>query len=111
MIRDAYVMLSQEPWCYTPEQIGKLTDWQIRFLYAEPAAKRAKEFQEDFPTGNRPAVPKAESADLGEPGSPAHRNWHISAFVNGPMSMTPQQAAAAYEKQLSVWHATQNGKG
>ena len=26
-------MLTQEPWCYTPEQIGKLTDWQIANVY------------------------------------------------------------------------------
>jgi len=112
VIRDAYVMLAQEPWCYTPAEIGRLTDWQIENLYVRPAAKRAEEFRRDLPTsqGLRPprsTSGKVEVADLGDPGSPAHRNWHLQAYVNGPLRIPPDKAVALYEKQLAQWRREQ----
>jgi hypothetical protein len=110
MIRDAYVMLVQEPWCYTPDQVAELTDWQIEHLYARPAAERAEELrksmpdQTEKPLGNRRG---GKDPDIGEPGSATHRNWMISAFVNGPLRMKPEAAAARYESQLAQWKAEQ----
>lgn len=106
MIRDAYVMLSQEPWCYTPGQIANLTDWQIEHLYAKPAAERSEELRKSTPATGGKSAPVSES-DIGEPGSPSHRNWVISAFVNGPMKMSPEAARAKYEAQMAQWKAEQ----
>lgn len=109
MIQEAVTMLCQEPWCFTPEEIGKLTDWQIEHLYAKPAARRAEELRKEVPDspGSRP--PKAGAPDPGEPGSPGHRHWHLSAFMNGPMAMSPEKAKAAYEQQLAQWRAQNKG--
>ncbi len=101
-------MLCQEPWCSHPERIGRLTDWQIENLYAGPAAARSEELRKEMPGGKAPP-PEVADSGLGEPGSPAHRNWHVSAFVNGPMAMTPARAAAEYERQLKAWRESQNG--
>ena len=110
MIREAYVMLAQEPWCYTPEQIGKLTDWQIENLYAKPAAERAEEMQRDMPTNPQSApVPKSalreNDLDKYPPGSKEHRHAVISAFVNGPFAMSYEKAVKFYEHQLSQFKA------
>jgi hypothetical protein len=39
--------LCQEPWCFTPTQVGQLTDWQVVHLYLKPAEERAKRFEEE----------------------------------------------------------------
>lgn len=107
MIRDAYVMLSQEPWCFTPEQIASLTDWQIENLYAIPAAERSEELRKSMPESKTSA--SVSESDIGEPGSPSHRNWVISAFVNGPLKMSPEQAQVKYSAQMAQWRASRNG--
>ena len=40
-------MLAQEPWCFHPDQIAAMTDWQIENLHARPAVERAKRFEEE----------------------------------------------------------------
>ena len=111
-------MLTQEPWGFTPDQIGRLTDWQIENLYAKPAQKRAEEFAKSLPKDaggggqSSPAAParhseSVEESDLGEPGSKSHRNWHLSAYMNGPLGISPKQAVAMYERQLNTWRASQ----
>lgn len=35
--------MAGEPWCFTPDQIARLTDFQIEWLYLRPAARRAAE--------------------------------------------------------------------
>ena len=104
MIRDAYAMLCQEPWCMTPRDIGRLTDWQIEHLYARPAAERAEKFRKDAPGGggvNSPAAPRNDIPH--EPGSADHRAVIVSAMVNGPFKMTRESAEAAYERQLAEY--------
>lgn len=113
MIRDAIVMLTQEPWCYLPEKIGRLTDWQILELYAKPAAKRAEELKRDMELsqhGSRldsVAPEQNGSLDELEPGSTGHRAWIISEFVNGPFKMSHEKAIQEYEKQLAAWKASE----
>lgn len=33
--------MCQEPWCFHPDQIATLTDFQIEWLYLRPAAERS----------------------------------------------------------------------
>lgn len=102
-------MLSQEPWCYTPEQIGRLTDWQVENLYALPAQERAEEFRRDMETKTPPAAqPKpADNSDLDKypPGSPEHRRMVVGAFVAGPFRIDRKKANEMYDHQLSQWKA------
>ena len=104
MIRKSYEMLCQEPWCYHPERIGKLTDWQIEHLYALPAAERAEEMRRDSPgAGGRPPAARPEPGPEPEPGSAEHRRRVVSALVNGPFGVSPERAAQIYESQLAAY--------
>jgi hypothetical protein len=106
-------MLTQEPWCYTPEQIGRLTDWQIENLYALPAQERADEFRKDMEP--KPAAPPpanaADNADVDKypPGSPEHRHMVVGAFMSGPFRVSRKKANEMYDHQLSQWR-TREGK-
>ncbi len=42
------IALAQEPWCYHPDQIARLTDWQIVNVYLKPAASRAAEMRKEM---------------------------------------------------------------
>lgn len=44
-----YELLAQEPWCWHPDQIARVTDYQIERLYQGPAKRRAEAF--DRPGG------------------------------------------------------------
>jgi len=47
-----------DPWCYTPDQIARLTRWQVDNLYLIPAAKQSKELDRTMqgkePTNEQP---------------------------------------------------------
>lgn len=55
-------MLTQEPWCFTPEEIARLTDWQIEELYYKPAKARQEQMEKErmdrstSEVGHEPAV-------------------------------------------------------
>lgn len=98
-------MLCQEPWCYLPEQIARLTDWQIENLYAKPAIERAKHMPQA--PGQLPPRTHAEGTSTGppgEPGSPEHRSACIGAYM-GIQGLGRERAVAQYEKQLAQWKA------
>jgi hypothetical protein len=57
--------MAQEPWCYHPEQIATLTDWQVMYLYLKPASDRAEEMRKQMEK-DRPKTPGMPS----EPGLP-----------------------------------------
>jgi hypothetical protein len=107
-------MLSQEPWCYTPDQIGRLTDWQILNLYAKPAIERSKQYSTTpSPGAAAPAGrtrPHGEGAPSsgppGEPGSPQHRSACIGAYMD-VQGLSRERAVAQYEKQLDQWREMQ----
>lgn len=115
MIRDAYAMLCQEPWCMTPEQFGKLTDWQIEYLYARPAVERAEEMRRDMPTkpgapapAGSPLPPRrpTNSAPDFEPGTEGHRRQCVAAFMQ-IQGLSKARAEAQYDRQLKQWQAEQ----
>jgi hypothetical protein len=94
------MMLCQEPWCFTPEQIGRLTDWQILELYAKPASERAERMSS--PTGPKPLGTRREPD--AEPGTPEHRAQVVGGMVR-TMGWKPERAAAEYDRQLALWKA------
>jgi hypothetical protein len=40
--------MALEPWCFHPDQIATLTDWQIENLYRRPQLARLEEIQRDY---------------------------------------------------------------
>lgn len=130
-MKASYAMLSQEPWCLTPAEWAKLTDWQIAELYRKPAEERAREFAakhntlpgaNGLPAGalgrrpdrSTPAPPAKLSADPrssdyrgpdGEPGSDTHKAQIVGAF-RSMMGLTQEKAEAMYAEQLAQWKAT-----
>ena len=107
--------LAQEPWCFDPDKIARLTDHQILKQYLEPAVKRAEEFARDNPApgpgkplGTR-RKPAGGSGPDYEPGTEGHRRQIEGAFMS-MMGMSPEKAKALYDKQLAQWKAEQNGR-
>ena len=113
--------LLQEPWCFHPEQVASLTDHQIIERYVLPAARRAEEREREVaesraapppaaspgakPVGPRPARGAAAEP---EPGTPEHRAQVVGSFTS-VMGMSPERAAALYERQLAEWRAQRGG--
>lgn len=100
-------MLAQEPWCFTPDQIARLTDWQVVSLYLVPAAERAEKLRAG--TGGGPAgpVPRHNTPDA-EPGTEGHRRQIVAALMSH-QGLSRERAEAAYESQLAAYHAQQGG--
>lgn len=46
-------MVAGEPWCFPPDVIAGMTDWQIEDLYLKPAVERVKRVQ-----GGRDGTPE-----------------------------------------------------
>ena len=122
MIQQALEMLAQEPWCFHPNQIATLTDWQIEELYARPAIERNKKWDEEraaFEMNRPKQMADRENVDewpdgvkryrtmknAAEPipsnppevGSPEFREWVIQQFM--AFGMSRKNAEAQYEAQ------------
>ena len=101
-MRQTHRMLAQEPWCFDPERIATLTDWQIANLYVQPAIERAKRRQseslpdhvvrDDMPADHRPGDPPS-------PDAPEFKEWVIAQFM--AMGMTRRTAEEKYEEQAN----------
>lgn len=104
-------MLAQEPWGFTPDQIGRLTDWQIEYLYARPAVEASKG-RSSAPGAAvpRPSPATESSGPAGEPGSPVHRRQCVDAYVN-VQGLSRERAERQYDKQLAQWQSEQTAKG
>ncbi len=97
-------MLAQEPWCYSPEVIGRLTDAQILTLYVEPARRRAEELERAKGGTPAPLGARRGAEPEAEPGSPGHRAQVVRGMVQ-VMGWSPERAAAEYDRQLALWKA------
>jgi hypothetical protein len=89
-------MVAQEPWCYHPEQIASLTDWQLEFLYHQPAVERQKQLAKNLPESEG----SGESCNPADPppsDSPEFREWVIAQFQ--AMGMSRKTAETQYEQQ------------
>ncbi len=103
MIRQAYEMFAQEPWSYKPWEMERLTDWQIEYLYAKPAALRSEEMRKEGSTTARPAPANREP--MPEPGTDAHRALIVTGMMAGPFAYSREKAESAYDKQLAAYRA------
>lgn len=43
-----YAALLQEPWCFTSDQVARLTRMQVEKFYLQPAAERSKSMRDDL---------------------------------------------------------------
>lgn len=91
-------MLAQEPWCFHPEQIASLTDWQIEHLFVQPAVDRFRRLEAGR-SGERAAasnIPATSDAPP-DPSHPRFRGWVIAQFM--AMGMSRAEAERQYEQQ------------
>lgn len=51
----AFMALAQEPWCFPPQVLARLTPWQAERLYLRPAHERAERLRRE--TGGPSAGP------------------------------------------------------
>lgn len=90
--------MAQEPWCFHPEQIATLTDWQVMHLYLKPAMDRAEQMRKDMEKDRQKI-----------PGSPSQPSQPFSADVPLPtleqildaaerLGIDPEKAREGYEK-------------
>lgn len=100
-------MLAQEPWCFCPAVIAEMTDWQIEYLYARPAAERAEKLRREV-KGEGATPPSSPNSIPHEPGSKDHKAVVVSAMMNGPLGMSRAKAEAAYEAQLAAYRKGQS---
>jgi hypothetical protein len=88
--------MGAEPWCWTPDQVGKLTDAQLWDIYLKPAIERQKE-QERARRGKRKRKPDPFG------GIPSRAEFIAGGLHFG---LTEEQAAAQYDE----WAATEEGQ-
>jgi len=94
-VRSAFEILGGEPWCFTPEQIGKLTDWQVWELYVKPAVRRQRDSRRKR-HGRRPPKDKY--------GGVPNRDEFIAGGLH--FGLTEEHLGAEYDK----WAATEQGQ-
>lgn len=75
-----YAALAQEPWCFTPDQIARLTDYQIMRLYLVPAAERGRQPGEPVPP-------------------PGGRTPTREEYVRGGLAVAPGSTRAHWEAE------------
>lgn len=87
-----------EPWCFDPEQIARLTDWQVMHLYLKPAMERTEQMRKDMEKDriNTPGY----QPQPGEPGRevkmPLPSLEQILAAAER-LGIDPEKARAGYE--------------
>lgn len=64
---EALTALAQEPWCFHPDQIARLTDWQVVNLYLKPAAKRADAMRREMKRSESPGYTPNSITSLDSP--------------------------------------------
>jgi hypothetical protein len=101
MIRQAIEMMAQEPWCFHPEQIATLTDWQLEYLYRQPAEERTRQMKKEQPPLSpapepRPPMTNAAMDDLTKDPNKL-KTYVVNQFL--ATGMTVEQALKTYEDQ------------
>ncbi len=99
-----------EPWCYTPDEVARLTDFQIWHQYMRPAAERAKQLGGGGRTVSGSAAAPVAGSDgpPGEPGSDEHRRACVGAYMS-VQGLNRERAEAQYARQLAQWHSEHKG--
>lgn len=105
MIQEAYAALCQEPWCFTPDQVSRLTDWQMLELYFLPAVRRAKDLKDGSEKESAVATPAA--APSGGGSEIPNRELFVATAMT--LRMDRATAEAQYDRQLAAHLARQKG--
>ncbi len=102
MIQSLHELLAQQPWCFHPEQIATLTDWQIERLYARAALQRAERWEAEHAVREPSESPSNQNHHPGsppEPTSPHFREWVLSQFQ--AMGLSRNEAESRYAEQAN----------
>jgi hypothetical protein len=83
-----------EPWCFPPDVIAKLTDYQIEHLYLKPAAKRAAEWEKKH---MQPTTGVAQTPAHVDPAAESRRDTEsvVQMYMAMGLPRATAEAAAA----------------
>lgn len=84
-----------EPWCFTPDQIARLTDYQILHLYILPAVRRSREAE----LRGKGMDPELAAGVAGSEPSIPPREAMVHALM--AMGMSRSAAESEYDRQLA----------
>lgn len=82
-----------EPWCFTPAEIGKLTDHQVWEIYVRPAVRRSRQARG---TGRR----KRKGSDI--PGR--------AAYIAMGVAFGGAGTEEHWAKEYDAWAASEEGQ-
>lgn len=106
----AYGLLCNDPWHYRPEEVGRLTDWQIMELVIGPAVRRSRR--------NRgltePTEPRGRRGRRKEKRGPLAGLPSREAFIRGGVEVfggDPEKLAAEYDEAVAAVMREHNGHG
>lgn len=94
--------LGGEPWCFSPDVIARLTDFQIWDVYVRPAVERSKKWKGGSGAGAEPVAREEVEGPPGEPGSAEHRRACVGAFMS-VQGLNRERAEQQYDRQLAQW--------
>ena len=94
-----YETLCGEPWCWTPQVIGELTDYQVWELVLRPALRRAREFD------------RKRSGSKGRRPRPSNKLPDREEYVQGGMLLTGAGTREHWEREYDKFVASQEGGG
>ncbi len=87
-------VLGGEPWCFAPEVIAGLTDYQILHLFVLPKAL----VEENADRARRGLAPEGESTLPTDADGVPHRGYMVGLMMS--LGLTAEQANADYEMML-----------
>lgn len=94
--------LCGEPWLYRPEEVGRLTDYQVWEILIRPAARKQRQWDREY--GRRKArpgrPPKRKPNTDGRPDGVPTRKQYIA--IGRQLGLTRKQAAAEYDRQMAA---------
>lgn len=94
-----------EPWCKNPEQIARLTDYQIVHMLLLPQMRRQEELERQ--QKNLPARAD-EIAEMEREDEIPPRPIMIGMFVS--LGMSPEEANREYDARLAAHYAAKGRK-
>ncbi len=94
--------MAGEPWCFPPETIARMTDYQIDEVYLKPAVERAKAMEAER-KGLPAELPPAASPNDKPMTKPPPRAAMVGTMT-GMLGYTVEAANAEYDRQLAEWH-------
>jgi hypothetical protein len=103
VLEEALVCLAQEPWCFSPDQIARLTDRQITDWYIRPAADRARAAR------NLPPLPDPRAPEPQTDQPPPRAA--VVGVMHHVLGLSVAEANRRYDEQLAEYERQKQQEG